>query len=668
MSRKPTRGSTYQAGRLSKVLVAKWLKSVWKRFGGYLPLTMIIVLMAMLAAPAFGAYSYYVPIEVFNNSTTSYTNLPILVSINNTQLYTQGYINATALDTDVQEGAGIPYSVANNKLGLYAASLTGNQERDYTYYLGYSPAQSDYPLIVGVGGNVTRADTPALELGNNFTVEQKGYVDTSAGSNKNLVYKQGAFRTYISAGQNITAAISSYSSTYPTVAAVNGGNIVTDNTTHYVALPVGIASGNLLLVLFASDANPAITFPGGWTLLFQDHNATSAIELGAWYRIADGTEASPITVTTNSGQMSAHSSYRITGYSGVPEVGTSDKGTSANPDPPSLTPSWGSQATLWVAGCGYDVGTVTVSNYPTNYADNQRNDRSNNAGGVGAGIASRNLTATSEDPLTFTISASEPYVANTIAIAPFFSELKTVTATGITSGVRKVITTAVPAGNLTISVYDQNDALIDDDTVALAGATTYNNNNAWYFAQFYNVMPYMDYLKFTTASGFQLWYQPVTIVNGTTATDRSGAGNHGTINWGANPAGIEVTISGATSPTAYTASAEEGVLPDVLPLPTGFDVTATNVTGVATLWQYDLINRAANSLGWTPQTMYVVVGLLAATGIGFGALIGTGNMLGFAIGFGATAGLFASTGVMPWWIIVITISVVAMGIYTWRRG
>jgi len=81
-----------------------------------------------------------------------------------------------------------------------------------------------------------------------------------------------------------------------------------------------------------------------------------------------------------------------------------------------------------------------------------------------------------------------------------------------------------------------------------------------------------------------------------------------------------------------------------------------------------LVNRAAESLGFTAQTMYVIIGLIAATGVGFGALIGTGNMLGFAIGFGATAGLFAATGVMPWWIIIVIVAIVGMGIYTWRRG
>ena len=73
---------------------------------------------------------------------------------------------------------------------------------------------------------------------------------------------------------------------------------------------------------------------------------------------------------------------------------------------------------------------------------------------------------------------------------------KSVTATGVSSGERKVITAATGGGTnlLTISVYDENNVLIDDDSVALGGASVPNNSNNWSFIT-NGSMPYMDYQK-----------------------------------------------------------------------------------------------------------------------------------------------------------------------------
>ena len=202
--------------------------------------------------------------------------------------------------------------------------------------------------------------------------------------------------------------------TFPQVAAVNGGNNTGSGTSHTVNLPAGIEAGDLLLVFFASDGTPTITFPGGWTELFQTSN--DSVGFGAWYRIADGEEGATITVTTSASEMTAHTSYRITGYSGTPEVGTRVPGFSCYPDPSSLTPSWEAKDTLWFA-CEGNNKDSTVGAYPTNYT-NGRNDYAFNLQGVSVGSARRELNAVSEDPGTFTISFSSQWIATTVAIQP----------------------------------------------------------------------------------------------------------------------------------------------------------------------------------------------------------------------------------------------------------
>jgi len=197
---------------------------------------------------------------------------------------------------------------------------------------------------------------------------------------------------------------------FPTVAAVNGGYDGT-GTSHTVNLPSGIASGDLLLVFFNSESNPTITFPDGWYNLFQASYSTN-VTFGAWYRIADGTEGSTITVTTSTSQSTDHTSYRITSYSGTPTVGTAVTGIGTTPNPPSLTPSWGAKDILWFAAVGY-WGSFNISAYPTNYT-NGRKDGLN----LCLGTARRELNAASEDPGTFTLTGSALWVANTVAIAP----------------------------------------------------------------------------------------------------------------------------------------------------------------------------------------------------------------------------------------------------------
>lgn len=200
---------------------------------------------------------------------------------------------------------------------------------------------------------------------------------------------------------------------FPHVAAVNGGNNESETATeHTVNLPSGIVSGNLLLVFFTGYACGTITFPSGWTQLFS--GAETYMKLEGWYRIADGTEGSTITVTTLKAWTN-NTSYRITAYSGTPEAGTASTGIDANPNPPNLAPSWGAFNTLWFAAIG-TTAHASCSAYPTNYTDGRFDAYDIGGSGVGLGSARRELNAISDDPGTFTVNAISRWVANTVVV------------------------------------------------------------------------------------------------------------------------------------------------------------------------------------------------------------------------------------------------------------
>lgn len=208
---------------------------------------------------------------------------------------------------------------------------------------------------------------------------------------------------------------------FPQVAAVCGGTTLA-GTSHTVYLPAGIAAGDLLLVFVAADggasATQNITFPNegtDWFELFKaGRPATGNPELllGAWYRIADGTEGSHLNVTTTMSRQTAYTSYLITGCYLELEAATAN-GMSVSPNPPSLTPSWGAADMLWFAACGYDNDTTkSITTYPISYT----NGRDENTYNCGLATARRELNAASEDPGPFTLSGAEQWVAATVAI------------------------------------------------------------------------------------------------------------------------------------------------------------------------------------------------------------------------------------------------------------
>ncbi len=387
-----------------------------------------VTMVAVLALPVIAqTWLTYYPTIVIDSSGVDRTAVSVITGIEGQALVDGGVLSSTGLDSRMRlAGTDIPYMMSTTQIPTYLATLPALGQSQVDLYTGYSVDQTDFDILSGEDGYITIDDDATLELAADFELEQSGYVDTDAGSDKNLVFKEDAFRTYISAEDSITSGIVGFGD-FPSIAAINGGNDVVNQTNHIVNLPAGIVAHDLLLIFFAADAGPTITFPEGWTELFQDDN-TAVVTLAIAYRVADGTEGATITVTTSNIQMTAHTTYRITGNWSTPEVGVAVKVTDANPDSPNLVPTWGSANTLWLAVYASDANPITTV-YPVNYTDG-RNDVANDAEGAGVGSARRELNAANENPGAFTMSFVDNWIATTVAIAPIVE----VTATGISSG------------------------------------------------------------------------------------------------------------------------------------------------------------------------------------------------------------------------------------------
>ncbi len=218
----------------------------------------------------------------------------------------------------------------------------------------------------------------------------------------------------------------------PTVTSITttntGAGFATDSTTHNVAMPGTTAAGDLLLMFFSYDSNgnPTVTDPdgaGGWTELTAVNSATNGAIGSIWAKVATGSDGATVNFATSNTQSGAAQVYRIPAASWYGDiangisVASGAGATTASPNPPSLTTSWGNSPNLWIAYAA--GGTHTgVSSYPANYTNGSHASGNTTTNGASVSTARRELEAATEDPGTFTMASSQTSVAFTVAIRP----------------------------------------------------------------------------------------------------------------------------------------------------------------------------------------------------------------------------------------------------------
>ena len=176
-----------------------------------LRLALAIVLIAMVLSSAIvlaDSWKYCTEITIRDNSGGARASVPVIIStLRGQNLIDAGYVDSNATNTAMKEGTTArDFLIATEETLVAIPSLAATQQRTYKLYMGYSPS-TEFDIITGTGGYVTTSDNSLLELGNSFEIELTGFVNASAGSNKDLIYKQDAFRLYINAENSLRAAI-----------------------------------------------------------------------------------------------------------------------------------------------------------------------------------------------------------------------------------------------------------------------------------------------------------------------------------------------------------------------------------------------------------------------------------------------------------------------------
>jgi len=192
----------------------------------------------------------------------------------------------------------------------------------------------------------------------------------------------------------------------------------------------GSVAGQLFVCLLSRTSTGTHTYPAGWTELTEQINLGDDVTSIA-YRPADGTETGTFTVTISTGtQKFAAIVWRISGACDpaiqAPQLSAPARSASTTPNPTTVTPTGGAKdyLFLWLGAWSGEQPPPPTSQ-PTNYASAtpDRQGASTGTGGLPAtncrvAGTTRKVNAASEDPGSWTISASGDWIAWAMAVHP----------------------------------------------------------------------------------------------------------------------------------------------------------------------------------------------------------------------------------------------------------
>lgn len=214
----------------------------------------------------------------------------------------------------------------------------------------------------------------------------------------------------------------------PHIAASNTIQGTSLGTNRAVTKPAS-TTGDLVLVFVAHDqpSTTAITASTGWTAVGTAQvQGTNVIKAAVFGRVLDGSGSDTLTISGTTQDyvisclvvVAAEHRYTNATINTIP-VAAAVSSTNGNGDPPSLTPSGGSDDYLWIVADVVDqTATSAITAVPANFT--QVTNATSSAGSTTAVImatAYRRFTGSTLDPGTFT-NPSRPWISYTIAIQP----------------------------------------------------------------------------------------------------------------------------------------------------------------------------------------------------------------------------------------------------------
>ncbi len=189
-----------------------------------------------------------------------------------------------------------------------------------------------------------------------------------------------------------------------------------------------------------------------------------------------------------------------------------------------------------------------------------------------------------------------------------------------------------------------------------------DNNSDWVIGS--NTTPYFNNIIFTIDGTEVSRYEPTTMIVGAILPDETGS-NDGTITWGTNPDGIEISIGSITSYESTTASVSgvSGISHEFEEAqePEGWFVSGT-FGGTLTPELKESFANAATAIGMPEQSLWLIIWFGVSIAIGLSVLLFTGSILISLVII--IAGLWAGTnaGIIDFGLVFLVI-VLGFGVF-----
>lgn len=473
-----------------------------KRIAFYI--TLLIIMITTLATPVLA--SYYANISVTETAGNTYGNLPLSVSVDNTNLASNYYIRNDGLDTRVTMASGteLPWMVVDDKVMTVVPAVPPYSLGNYHYTTGNATIKN-MDIITGQDGYITTADAEALEPGDNFSIETSGYVDTTA-LGEDIFNKSGAVSLSVSptTSGTITAKINpgagnvvKYNYLYPSADVLTEIAQVFPSGSHYSTIDDPYNSLDITDFVYTGNTTFEKDRYGLTSTILDSHDIISEVRV-YFYAVVSG----------GSGGY---------GYF-IPHLylnSTEQAGTQEN------------------VACGYQAALNQVISKPGG-GDWTVDDLNN----LNVGMSIKCSTS------GYFTELCQLYIKITYTDVSVSED--SISITGASSGDHTYTT-----GYDGTYLYLQMDGDSSWDGVKSKRIISYavpsNNSNNWIWGS--NATPYFNYIKEVVNGTEVLKYQPNNIISGTILPDRdTGDGTqNGTITWGTNPEGLTITLGNMVS-------------------------------------------------------------------------------------------------------------------------
>ncbi len=418
------------------------------------------------------------------------------------------------------------------------------------------------------------------------------------------------------------------------------------------SIPDGATIESATLSIYGYDKKDELNISPTVNIYASDPASDTALEA------ADFKNAFTINYDTPFSNFISYSSWSTSGYNdfslnndglnNISVTGVSKFGVrEATYDVGSSTPSWSGSATTWMLFYCAEQGTGYEPKLVVTYTETTPSVTTNTVTSIGDTTAtlSANITSTggdaSADFIGFvwdTVSRADP--GNTSPDSSDYSNYYT------------------ESGSFGVGEFTHQVTGLSEGTTYYARGAAHNSEG-W---------AYGNEVSFGTWT-LVLWFEPAVMIAGDVLPDRQGD-NDGTINWGANPSNIEVTVGALQSEvsTVSTVTTTEEA-PNLLdPIDVGEIMPEMPEDAALTAMPlYDSVAKAAESLGTSTAVMYLIFMWVGSMVLGVAGLVALGSGWGFIGGYTVGGALAMGTPVPFQFLIITPAFVVILGTFLWKR-